>query len=285
MTEFSVENIYYLGPDGSNAHAAMLKFLEKCNINVKNQKPQKNIRIAIDSLKQDYSSICVLPIENSIQGIVRETIDNLLKNEDLKIRIQGEISLPIKHLLLAKTSDKNEIKKIISHPQALAQCSNNLHKKYNEIELGDVSSTSYAAQKAFETEDCSLAAIANETCAKMFNLNVLDEDLNDEEDNKTRFYLLGRDEVKEKHSNGKTAIILSTKNKSGALCDVLQILKKHDINLTYIDSRPSKRKLGEYLFFMELDGFEHDHKIKLALEELMSYVDFIKNLGSFCVYE
>ena len=108
MTEFSVENIYYLGPDGSNAHAAMLKFLEKCNINVKNQKPQKNIRIAIDSLKQDYSSICVLPIENSIQGIVRETIDNLLKNEDLKIRIQGEISLPIKHLLLAKTSDKNE---------------------------------------------------------------------------------------------------------------------------------------------------------------------------------
>ena len=285
MTEFSVENIYYLGPDGSNAHAAMLKFLEKCNINVKNQKPQKNIRIAIDSLKQDYSSICVLPIENSIQGIVRETIDNLLKNEDLKIRIQGEISLPIKHLLLAKTSDKNEIKKIISHPQALAQCSNNLHKKYNEIELGDVSSTSYAAQKAFETEDCSLAAIANETCAKMFNLNVLDDDLNDEDDNKTRFYLLGREEIKEKHSKGKTAIILSTKNKSGALCDVLQILKKHDINLTYIDSRPSKRKLGEYLFFMELDGFEHDYKIKIALEELASYVDFIKILGSFCIYE
>lgn len=285
MTEFSVENIYYLGPDGSNAHAAMLKFIKKCSINVKNQKPQKNIRVAIDSLKQDASSVCVLPIENSIQGIVRETIDNLLKNEDLKIRIQAEISLPIKHLLLANTTDKTEIKKIFSHPQALAQCSNNLYKKYNEVELHDLSSTSYAAQKVAESEDYSVAAIANETCAKMFNLNVLDDDLNDEDDNKTRFYLLGREEIKEKHSKGKTAIILSTKNKSGALCDVLQILKKHDINLTYIDSRPSKRKLGEYLFFMELDGFEHDYKIKIALEELASYVDFIKILGSFCIYE
>lgn len=285
MTEFSVENIYYLGPDGSNAHAAMLKFIKKCSINVKNQKPQKNIRVAIDSLKQDSSSVCVLPIENSIQGIVRETIDNLLKNEDLKIRIQAEISLPIKHLLLANTTDKTEIKKIFSHPQALAQCSNNLYKKYNEVELHDLSSTSYAAEKVAESEDYSVAAIANETCAKMFNLNVLDDDLNDEDDNKTRFYLLGREEIKEKHSKGKTAIILSTKNKSGALCDVLQILKKHDINLTYIDSRPSKRKLGEYLFFMELDGFEHDYKIKIALEELASYVDFIKILGSFCIYE
>lgn len=285
MTEFSVENIYYLGPDGSNAHAAMLKFIKKCSINVKNQKPQKNIRVAIDSLKQDSSSVCVLPIENSIQGIVRETIDNLLKNEDLKIRIQAEISLSIKHLLLANTTDKTEIKKIFSHPQALAQCSNNLYKKYNEVELHDLSSTSYAAQKVAESEDYSVAAIANETCAKMFNLNVLDDDLNDEDDNKTRFYLLGREEIKEKHSKGKTAIILSTKNKSGALCDVLQILKKHDINLTYIDSRPSKRKLGEYLFFMELDGFEHDYKIKIALEELASYVDFIKILGSFCIYE
>lgn len=193
--------------------------------------------------------------------------------------------MPIKHLLLANTTDKTEIKKIFSHPQALAQCSNNLYKKYNEVELHDLSSTSYAAQKVAESEDYSVAAIANETCAKMFNLNVLDDDLNDEDDNKTRFYLLGREEIKEKHSKGKTAIILSTKNKSGALCDVLQILKKHDINLTYIDSRPSKRKLGEYLFFMELDGFEHDYKIKIALEELASYVDFIKILGSFCIYE
>lgn len=285
MSECSVENIYYLGPDGSNAHNAMLKFLEKCNIKVNNLKPQKDIRRAIDSLKQDYSSICVLPIENSIQGIVRETIDNLLKNEDLKIRIQGEVSLPIKHLLLSKANEKENITKIYSHPQALAQCSNNLYKKYKEVELHDVSSTSYAAQKVAESEDMTIAAIANETCAKMFDLNIIDVDLNDEDDNKTRFYILGRHELEEINESGKTAIILSTKNKSGALCDVLEIFKKHDINLTYIDSRPSKRKLGEYLFFMELDGFEQDYKIKMALEELMSYVDFIKVLGSFCIYE
>ena len=285
MTQFSVEHIYYLGPDGSNAHSAMMKFVEKCNIEVKNLMPQKDIRKAIDCLKLDPSSICVLPIENSIQGIVRETIDNLLRNSDLKIRIQGEISLPIRHLLLSKSNDKSKIKKIISHPQALAQCSNTLHEKYKEVELHDVSSTSYAAQKVSESEDNTIAAIANEACAKIFGLNILDDYLNDEEDNKTRFYLLGRDEIKEKNDNGKTAIILSTKNKSGALCDVLQIFKKHEINLTYIDSRPSKRKLGEYLFFMELDGFEHDDKIQVALDELKNYVDFIKILGSFCKYE
>ncbi len=285
MTNILVENIYYLGPDGSNAHNAMLKFVEKCNISFKNLKPQKSIRTAIDSLKEDFSSVCILPIENSIQGIVRETIDNLTKNNDLKIRIQGELSLPIKHLLLAKTNDKKNIKKIISHPQALAQCSNFLYKNYNSVELQDVSSTSYAAQKVAQMEDLSIAAIANETCAKLFNLNIIDVDLNDEDDNKTRFYLLGRDEVKEKNENGKTAIILSTKNKPGALCEVLETLKRHDINLTYIDSRPSKRKLGEYLFFMELDGFEHDHKIEIALDELMNHVDFIKILGSFCIYE
>ncbi len=285
MTEISVENIYYLGPDGSNAHNAMLKFLDKCNISVKNITPQKSIRLAMDNLKQDYSSVCVLPIENSIQGIVRETIDNLTKNDDSNIRIQGEISLPIKHLLLAKTNDKKNIKKIISHPQALAQCGNHLYKNYKDAELQDVSSTSYAAEKVSQMDDLTVAAIANETCAKLFGLNILDIDLNDEDDNKTRFYILGREEIKEKNESGKTAIILSTKNKPGALCEVLETLKKHDINLTYIDSRPSKRKLGEYLFFMELDGFEYDYKIKMALEELMEHVDFIKILGSFCVYE
>jgi prephenate dehydratase len=95
--------------------------------------------------------------------------------------------------------------------------------------------------------------------------------LNDEDDNKTRFYLLGRDEIKEKNSNGKTAIILSTKNKSGALCDVLQIIKRHDINLTYIDSRPSRKKLGEYLFFIELEGYETTSNAGKIREDLAQY--------------
>jgi prephenate dehydratase len=186
-------------------------------------------------------------------------------------------------MLLSSSLDKTKIKKIISHPQALAQCSNFLYKNFPTAELKEVSSTSYAAEKVATLKDETLACIANETCADLFNLNVLNSDINDEKDNKTRFYILSRNNFEEKVA-GKTAIILSTKNHSGALCDVLQIFAKHDINLTYIDSRPSKRKLGEYLFFMELDGLPTDYRIKIALNELMSYVDFIRILGAFKIY-
>lgn len=284
MSEISVKNIYYLGPDGSNAHNAMLQALEKCNLDVKEKIPQKTIKMTLEAIVQDENSFCVLPIENSIEGIVRETIDNLLKIKDETIKIQGEICLPINHLLLSKSKDKATIKKIISHPQALAQCGKYLYKNFKDAELKEVSSTSYAAQKVAQGNDISLAAIANETCANLFGLNILSQNINDESDNKTRFYILGRNSLNKQDEKGKTAIILSTKNKSGALCDVLKIYAKYGLNLTYIDSRPSKRKLGEYLFFMEIDGFEIDVKIKQALEELNNYVDFIKVLGSFCIY-
>lgn len=279
-----MSNIYYLGPNGSNSHNAMLQVLEKCNITAENKLPQKSIKMVLESLKEDKSALCVLPIENSIEGIVRETIDNLMKIKDDNIKIQGEVCLPINHLLLSTGKDKSKITKIISHPQALSQCSKYLYKNFKNAELKEVSSTSYAAQKTAMENDFSLAAIANETCAGLFNLNILDTNLNDEADNKTRFYILSRTVIEKRNNNGKTAIILSTKNKSGALCDVLKIFAQYDINLTYIDSRPSKRKLGEYLFFMELDGFEEDTKIKNALFALSNYVDFIKVLGSFCIY-
>ena len=283
MTDIFYENIYYLGPDGSNAQNAMFKFLEICNIKVKNKIPQKTIKSSLDSLINDNDSVCILPIENSIEGIVRETIDNLLKIKDNRIKIQGELSIPIKHLLLSKSNDINTMNKIISHPQAIAQCSNYLYENFKNAEIKDVSSTSYAAQKVSIENDITLAAIANETSAKIFNLNILSSDINDEKDNQTRFYILGRQELN-KTSKGKTSIIFSTKNESGALCEVLKIFSKHNINLTYIDSRPSKKKLGEYLFFIEMDGFDIDEKINIALNEIKTYVDFMKVLGSFSIY-
>lgn len=284
MTDIFYENIYYLGPDGSNAQNAMFRFLEICNIKVKNKIPQKTIKSSLDSLINDNNSVCILPIENSIEGIVRETIDNLLKIKDDEIKIRGELSIPIKHLLLSKSNDINTINKIISHPQALAQCSNYLYKNFKNAEIKEVSSTSYAAQKVSNENDKTIAAIANETSAKIFKLNILSSDINDEKDNQTRFYILGRQELN-KTIKGKTSIIFSTKNESGALCEVLKIFSKHNINLTYIDSRPSKKKLGEYLFFIEMDGFEIDEKINIALNEIKTYVDFMKVLGSFSIYK
>ena len=284
MTDIFYENIYYLGPDGSNAQNAMFKFIDICNIKVKNKIPQKTIKSSLDCLINDNNSVCILPIENSIEGIVRETIDNLLQINDNEIKIRGELSIPIKHLLLSKSNDIKTINKIISHPQALAQCSNYLYKNFKNAEIKEVSSTSYAAQKVSKENDISLAAIANEACSHIFNLNILSDNINDEKDNQTRFYILGRHNI-ERTNNGKTSIIFSTKNEAGALCSALQIFSNNNINLTYIDSRPSKKKLGQYLFFVEVDGFDNEDKIHKAIEELNLITNFMKILGSFSVYK
>lgn len=284
MTENTFKNIYYLGPDGSNVQNAMFKFLDICKINVENKIPKKTIKTIIESIEQDENSLCVLPIENSIEGIVRETIDNLLKQKNERIKIRGEISIPIKHLLLSKSKDIKSVKKIISHPQALAQCSEFLYKNFKDAQIKDVSSTSYAAQKVSAENDLTIAAIANETCANLFNLNILSEDINDEPDNTTRFYILSDREIP-KTKNGKTSILLSTKNKPGALCEALEIFLRHNINLTYIDSRPSKKKLGEYIFFIEMDGFETNEEINTALNEIKDSADFLKLLGSYSIYK
>lgn len=283
MNDILFENIYYLGPDGSNVQSAMYKFFELCNIKANNQIPQKTIKSAIESLIKDNNSAAILPIENSIEGIVRETIDNILKIKDEKIKIRGELSIPIKHLLLSKSQDIKSIKTIISHPQALAQCSEYLHKNFKDTEIKDVSSTSYAAQKVSLSEDKTIAAIANETCAKIFNLNILSDDINDEKDNKTRFYILSRTQIPPS-KKGKTSIIFATKNKPGALCEVLEIIHKHDINLTYIDSRPSRKKLGEYIFLIDMEGYYKENKIETAINELNDYTEFLKILGSYSVY-
>lgn len=281
MTEKVIENIYYLGPDGSNTYYAMLKFLEKSNISVVNKLPQKSIKSALETFSKDYSSICILPVENSIEGIVRETIDNFLSFTDNSIQIHGEITIPINHMLLSKGNHK--ITKIYSHPQALAQCAGYLYKNYPDAELKDVSSTSYAAQRISEGEP-DAAAIANETCAELFGLDIIAHNINDEPGNKTRFYILGRNEIN-KPADGKTALMLSTKNQYGALCSVLQIFAKHNINMSCIESRPSKKKLGEYVFFIELDGLKEEYGMSLALDEIMSYADFVKILGSFQEYK
>ena len=117
MAELIAENIYYLGPDGSNSHNAMLNIVEKCNIKVINYIPKKTIKSALEALKNDEKSLCVLHIENSIEGIVRETIDNFLKFSEDNIKIQAEYTLPIHHMMLAKTTDKTKNNPLKNKPK------------------------------------------------------------------------------------------------------------------------------------------------------------------------
>ena len=227
MNIFEAENLYFLGPEGTYAHSAMKKFVENLNIKVKNIIPVFPITAVFRAIEKDKNAIAVLPIENSIEGIVRETIDNLVKLEDKSFKIVAETVIPINHCLMSKSADKAEIKEVISHSQALGQCSGYLCKNFPNVRITAAASTSEAA-KSLQDKDNTCAAIAAEVAADLYGLNILDKNINDVLDNKTRFILLARGE---RPSTGcdKTSIFFSVNNEPGALFNVLSIFNMYKI--------------------------------------------------------
>lgn len=283
MIELKADKIYFLGPEGSYSHKALEGFCDLFEIKANDKQPVKTIKGVLKAVDLDKNSFGVIPIENSIEGIVREAIDNLIKVEDHDFRIMGEFNLSVDHCLLSKASNIKEITTVISHPQALAQCSNYLETNLGEIQTLESTSTS-AAAKQVAKQGASYAAISNELAAKFFDLNVLDKSINDEKDNQTRFLLIGRVSMPQTGFD-KTSIAFSTKNTAGALFKVLEVFNKYELNLSYIDSRPSKKNLGEYNFFIDFEGHCDDSKVEMALSEIKPYVSFFRNNGSFPRYK
>ena len=279
MKDLNADNIYYLGPQGSYTHKALSLFVQEFNIKSEEYTPLRTIKSVLKKVDADRSSLGVFPIENSIEGIVRESIDNLIRVEDSDLKIIGEIVLPIDHCLLSKAKDKSLVKTVISHPQALAQCANYLENNFDEIAILEETSTSAAAKRVIQLDE-TYAAIANETAADFFKLNIIDTSINDEKDNRTRFVLIGR-KCFEPTGSDKTSIAFSTKNISGALHKVLGVFDKYKLNLLYIDSRPSKKNLGEYMFFIDFEGHIEDVEVQKAIIELEDLVTFYRFNGSY----
>ncbi len=257
----SAKTIAYLGPEGSYSHCATEFFASQLSGSPA-YLPLKTIRQVLEYADQTPDTVAVLPIENSVEGTVRETIDNLIRTKNLQILRQT--IMPIKHCLISQSTD---IHTVISHPQALSQCQNFIHeKKLNTIEA---SSTAAAAQNLQPGH----AAIANEKTAKLYGLNILHENINDYPDNCTRFALIGGWDTPK---GASTLLAFSTKNEPGALLKILQIFYDYNVNLSHISSRPSKTSLGEYTFFAEFDGY--DQKI---LDEIKQHTQFFRLLGSY----
>ncbi len=277
----NIQNVYYLGPRGSYSSLAVKFFSNFYNLKNLKFNAQKNIKTLLKNFEYDKSSIAVVPIENSIQGIVKETINNIMELNDDKTTFYAEYVLNINHALISKANDKNTVKTILSHPQALQQCENYIFNNFKNAKIQSKNSTSEAIYELKDLDETS-AAIGNPELAFELGLNVLEREINDEKDNQTRFILLTRFE-NENTIDAKTNIVFSTQNKPGALCDILNILKKYDINLTYIDSRPSKKNLGEYLFLADLKGHKSDENIKQALFEINKNTQFCKINGSYTV--
>lgn len=276
----SIQNITYLGPMGSYSEMAMDYFLNKFEIRA-HAIEQKTIRQVAEFVDEVPDSLGVLPVENSIEGAVRETLDSLIRLKNPNIRILAEVVMPIEHCLLARTTEFYSITGgVISHPQALAQCQNFIHTELPfRIEFIEASSTAEAARR-LGNYNLTYAAIGSKKTADIYNLNVLRENINDDKTNRTRFILIG-DCESEFVKGMQSSLAFSTENKPGALLDVLQIFQDNKINLSYISSRPSKHKFGEYIFFVNFDGHTTHSQILKTVDEMKKKTTFFRFLGSY----
>jgi chorismate mutase/prephenate dehydratase len=259
----------FLGPKASYSHEAAQKIFPSFE-----KKAFDSISLAISAVEKNEVDYSVIPIENSTGGSITVTLDELVEKN---VFISSEFLLPINHVFLSN-SKKNKIDKIYSHAQGFAQCRNWIENKYPKAELIEVQSTSKAAQLSFEEENS--AAIASEFAAKEFSLTILEKNISDSKSNETRFVVISNKENSPQGKN-KTSIVFGVKDKPGALFDAIESFKRFGVNMTKIESRPSRKKNWEYLFFVDLDGNTTQKNILSALKELQEHCKDFKNLGSY----
>lgn len=272
--------VFYLGPEGSYTQIATEKFINFFKFKNLEANGMKNIKSVLDNFVNDENSIAVVPIENLIEGFVRESLDGIKNFTNPDLTIFAETQIPIQHCLVANTNNIDDIKTVVSHPQAIAQCHNTITSILNgEIEFLPYSSTSGSAL-FIKDKGNSFASITNKKTAQIYNLNILKENINDEKGNVTRFLLLKRGKTKA-NGNNKTSIVFSTKNEHGALLKVLNIFEKYKINLTHISSRPNKKHLGDYIFFVDFTGHITEDIVIKTLNEVKNNCSWVKILGSF----
>jgi len=262
--------IAYLGPPATFTHIAALK---KFGSQVRYH-PAKSISDIFTEVERGRCDYGVVPVENSIEGAVNHTLDVFIESD---LKICSEINLEISHNLLAKCK-LNKIKKIYSNPQVFGQCRLWLESNLPNAELIEVSSTTRAAECVLNERNS--AAIASRLAADCYGLKVLAASIEDSAHNMTRFLVVGNIESAPTKDD-KTSIMFSVKDKVGVLHDMLVPFKSAKINLTKIESRPSKRRPWEYYFFIDMKGHVQSEKVKKAIAQLNKHCTYLKVLGSY----
>jgi chorismate mutase/prephenate dehydratase len=264
-------DIAYLGPEGTFTQSAALKHFGH-SVNTTAFTSIDQVFREVESGASNYG---VVPIENSIEGVVNHTLDML---NDSTLKICGEVELRIHHHLLSKSDSLDGVTKICAHQQALAQCRAWLDLNIVNAERIAVSSNAEGARIAAEEENT--AAIASEAAAELYNLNILANNIEDEPDNTTRFLVIGKATCSPSGKD-KTSLIFSAKNKPGALHKLLSCFAENNISMTRIESRPSRREMWAYVFFADIEGHAEDEVVKKALSELEESAAMLKLLGSY----
>lgn len=263
--------IAYLGPQATFTHLAARKKFGSSS----HYMPESTIKEVFESVYRGKVNYGVVPIENSTEGVVNYTLDMFM---DSDLMVASEIMLEISHHLLSRSGKKGDVKKIYSHPQAKAQCRSRLERMFPGIPVIDELSTAAAAKRV--SKNSSAAAVASELAASVYNLNFIEKNIEDYKGNVTRFLIIAK-ESPGRTGNDKTSIMFSIKDKPGALFLILNPFARHRLNLTKIESRPSKRKAWEYIFFVDMEGHTEDKAVSKAIKEIQKECLFFKVLGSY----
>ena len=263
--------VAFLGPEGTFTQQAAFKHFGHA-ISAQPYPTIEEIFRAVAALSCHFG---VVPVENSSEGVVTHTLDNLLHTDLL---IAGEIELRIHHNLLSRAASLEEIGVVYGHEQAIAQCREWLDRFLPEVPRQPVSSNAEAARLA--AKEPGAAAIAGEVAAELYGLEILERNIENDPDNTTRFLVIGRYAVPPS-GDDKTSIVISTGNYPGALYHALAPFAESGISMTKIESRPSRRGVWDYVFFIDFEGHREDPKVAEALELLKERVQLFKWLGSY----
>ena len=262
--------IAYLGPEATFTHQAARN---KFGVSV-DYIPTSTIGEVFDRVQNKSADYGVVPIENSTEGAVTHTFDQFATTS---LKICAEAYLPISLTLLSK-QPKEEVNLIFSKQEVFGQCRSWLNGNMPHVKLSPVESTTRAVQLALETPGA--AAIASVMASDIYDIEVLANDIQDIQGNTTRFLIIGR-EYSAPTGNDKTSVVFGVKHKVGALYDALSVFKTDNINMTKIESRPSKNKNWEYYFFVDIDGHADDPEVARALNELQEHCTVMTVLGSY----
>lgn len=275
----SVRNIAYLEPQNSFSEMAKDEFCRLHKLNCFTT-PLTTIKQIVDYVAQNPDTVGVLPVENTLDGTIRESLDYLITSKNPNIRIISEIILPIEYCLLSKTTEFYSITGLIATPRLIGKChdfiQNELPRNLNVIETP----TMLEAANDLRNHNLTYASIGNKLIAQNCMLNILKENIHNDKNNMTRYILIGDIETKPTNRD-KTAIAFRTNNSPGSLLGILKVFLEHGINLSYISSRPSKVEINEYIFIIIFDGHIQNTDMLKTIKEIKPKTSFFRYLGSY----
>ena len=267
--------IFFLGPEGTNSDLAARNIFDDTDIYM----PLPSIEDIFEKVAMSHSYYGVIPFENSYQGVINSSLNCLI---DYDLKILKEFNFSVSHNLCSMNEDFdiNSIKRITSHPQVFGQCNNWIRTNIPDVEKIIATSTAEAASEA--SKDKELFCIANSYAIELFGLHTHQENIQDSNDNKTRFLVIGKS-IEDKSVRNKTSVMINIADKPGSLMSILKPFTELNINMTRIETRPSRNNQYLHTFFIDFEGYYEDEIVIQLLEKLENMSEELRVIGSYAV--